>query len=50
METELTAFDMKFLTDCGIAANIGSDTKTQRVEEKAETDAIYYRRIVEELG
>jgi hypothetical protein len=53
VNTELTSFDLKFLADCGIPID---DTQASDKETDSETGdeqdeaAVYYRRIVEELG
>jgi hypothetical protein len=55
MNTELTAFDLKFLSECGIPVD-----DEQRADKEKETDskphnernedAEYYRRIIQDLG
>jgi hypothetical protein len=53
MNNELTSFDKKFLSDCGVAtaSASASDEQADKTEEdQTSAMAIYYRRIVEELG
>lgn len=53
MNTDLTAFDLKFLSECGIPVDDeqSNDNDNDRRLSDEMTEAVeYYRRIVEELG
>lgn len=52
MDAQLTIFDMKFLSDCGVAVDESTpDKDADRADDhEMDEDAIYYRRIVSELG
>lgn len=52
MNAQLTTFDTKFLSDCGVAVDEPAPDKEadKEVEPEMAAAAIYYRRIVEELG
>lgn len=57
MNAQLTLFDMQFLSDCGVTVDESAPAKeSDRVKadnpdgQEMDAAAIYYRRIVEELG
>lgn len=51
MNADLTAFDLKFLSECGIPVNDEqSNDNDHRLSDETTEAAEYYRRIVEELG